>query len=105
MFQSNTNTLQTIIADEKEALLDSIVILLRQKGFVVSLQEQAPLNSQIDHGIEKLDALSILRIVQEDWPQNAPVKIFNIQSKTTQSIPSNTQTAYAPSFANLKHAV
>lgn len=87
-----------IIADEKEALLTSVVSLLRQKGFVVILQEQSPINIQINNTTEKFDALSILRIVNESWPQNTPVKIFNVQSKAAQSTLVEDKASYTPAL-------
>ncbi len=98
MFQTNTNSLPMIIADEKEALLTSVVSLLRQKGFVVILQEQSPINTQIGDTTKKFDALSILRMVNESWPQNTPVKIFNVQSMAAQSTLAKPQLSYTPAL-------
>ncbi|MFK7926455.1 MAG: hypothetical protein AB8H47_31190 [Bacteroidia bacterium] len=98
MFQTNTNSLPMIVADEKEALLTSVISLLRQKGFEVIIQEQSPINAQINDTNEKLDALSILRMVSENWPQNTPVSIFNVQSKMAQSTLVKPKASYTPAL-------
>jgi CheY-like chemotaxis protein len=81
MSQTTINQLPLIVADEKEAMLNSIVNLLRQRGFVVVVEKQMP-QVQPQTEIKEMDALSILRFVDEAWQQEIPVVILTQQPAT-----------------------
>jgi CheY-like chemotaxis protein len=85
MSQTTINQLPLIVADEKEAMLTSIVNLLRQRGFVVMVETQMP---QVQPGtaIEEMDALSILRFVDDNWNQDIPVVLLTMDN--VEAIPA-----------------
>jgi uncharacterized protein YqgQ len=76
---SITNSLPLIVAEENDAMLNSIINLLRQKGFVVLVQDRQSAASLVQKEQVSLDALSILRLVSEQWPQDQAVNIVSFQ--------------------------
>ena len=73
---STTNSLPLIVAEENDAMLNSIINLLRQKGFVVMFHYDFTGKSSGSQPTIKLDALAILRFVDQNWPQETPISIL-----------------------------
>jgi len=75
MFQSTNNQLPLLITDEKEAMLSSIVNMLRQKGFTVVRQEHTFKSTTEQTESLMLDGLNLLRFVTQNWQKEVPVVI------------------------------
>lgn len=75
MIQSINNKLPLLVTDEKDAMLSSIVNMLRQKGFIVVRQEQTIQAIDDQTEILNLDGLNLLRFVTQNWNQKIPVVI------------------------------
>ncbi len=75
MIQSINNKLPLLVTDEKDAMLSSIVNMLRQKGFIVIRQEQTIQAVDDQTEILNLDGLNLLRFVTQNWNQEVPVVI------------------------------
>ncbi|MFK7926031.1 MAG: hypothetical protein AB8H47_29050 [Bacteroidia bacterium] len=75
MIQSINNQFPLLVTDEKDAMLSSIVNMLRQKGFIVVRQEQTLQALEAQTETLNLDGLNLLRFVTQNWNQEVPVVI------------------------------